>query len=182
MGLNDDKTYGSDLLGDYQKANIKTAVAAIQQLKGFTVSEKNICEGLLNVVKNTNLKGRWQVLQENPKVICDTAHNKEGLRIVLNQLHKEAYRKLHIILGVVSDKDLATIVEFLPNEARYYFCEPDIPRAMPVLELEVKMKAYRFEGHSYSSVEEALFEAKLEAKPNDVIYIGGSTFVVAEVV
>ena len=95
------KIIRSDLLGDYQRANSKTAVAAIQQLRGFTISEENIIEGLLHVVKNTNLKGRWQVLQENPKVICDTAHNKEGLAIVLNQLKKEQYKKLHIVLGVV---------------------------------------------------------------------------------
>ena len=175
--------YPTDLLGDYQYKNKQAVYQTIKLLnKSLPASEAEIERGLANTVKNTSLLGRWQILQEHPKVICDTAHNAEGLKITMRQLQKEKGDTLHIVFGVVSDKDLATIVEFLPNEARYYFCEPDIPRAMPVLELEVKMKAYRFEGHSYSSVEEALFEAKLEAKPNDVIYIGGSTFVVAEVV
>lgn len=182
VGLNDDKTYGSDLLGDYQKANIKTAVAAIQQLKGFTVSEKNICEGLLNVVKNTNLKGRWQVLQENPKVICDTAHNKEGLRIVLNQLHKEAYRKLHIVLGVVSDKDLGAILPMFPKEATYYFCRPNIPRGLSEATLQEKASTFELFGEKYISVNKALESALRNANQEDTIYIGGSTFVVAEII
>ena len=182
VGLNDDKTYGSDLLGDYQKANIKTAVAAIQQLKGFTVSEKNICEGLLNVVKNTNLKGRWQVLQESPKVICDTAHNKEGLRIVLNQLSKEEHRKLHIVLGVVSDKDLGAILPMFPKEATYYFCRPNIPRGLSEATLQEKASTFELFGEKYISVNKALESALRNANQEDTIYIGGSTFVVAEII
>ena len=182
VGLKDDKTYGSDLLGDYQKANIKTAVAAIQQLKGFTVSEKNICEGLLNVVKNTNLKGRWQVLQESPKVICDTAHNKEGLRIVLNQLSKEEHRKLHIVLGVVSDKDLGAILPMFPKEATYYFCRPNIPRGLSEATLQEKASTFELFGEKYISVNKALESALRNANQEDTIYIGGSTFVVAEII
>ena len=116
---NDVKNYPLDLLGDYQWANSKTAVAAIQQLRRFTISEKNISDGLLHVVKNTNLKGRWQVLQESPKVICDTAHNKEGLEIVLHQLQKEPFEKLHIVLGVVSDKKLEEVLPLFPKSATY---------------------------------------------------------------
>ena len=119
----DEKVYQTDLLGAYQKKNSKTAVAAIKQLKGFQVSDKNISEGLLTVVKNTNLKGRWQILQEKPKVICDTGHNKEGLKIVLNQLKKEKYKKLHIVLGVVSDKKLEEVLPLFPKEAIYYFLQ-----------------------------------------------------------
>jgi dihydrofolate synthase/folylpolyglutamate synthase len=182
VGLKDDKNYTSDLLGDYQRANAKTAVAAIQQLKGFTVSEKNISEGLLNVVKNTSLKGRWQVLQENPKVICDTAHNKEGLRIVLNQLSKEGYRKLHIVLGVVSDKDLGAILPMFPKEATYYFCRPNIPRGLSEAILQEKASTFKLFGEKYISVKKALESALLDASQGDTIYIGGSTFVVAEII
>ena len=182
VGLKDDKSYDSDLLGDYQKANTKTAVAAIQQLKGFTISEKNISEGLLNVVKNTNLKGRWQVLQENPKVICDTAHNKEGLRIVLNQLSKEEHRKLHIVLGVVSDKDLGVILPMFPKEATYYFCRPNIPRGLSEATLQEKALTFELLGEKYISVKKALESALNDANQEDTIYVGGSTFVVAEII
>jgi dihydrofolate synthase/folylpolyglutamate synthase len=182
VGLKDDKNYTSDLLGDYQRANAKTAVAAIQQLKGFTVSEKNISEGLLNVVKNTSLKGRWQVLKENPKVICDTAHNKEGLRIVLNQLSKEGYRKLHIVLGVVSDKNLGAILPMFPEEATYYFCRPNIPRGLSEAILQEKASTFKLFGEKYISVKKAVESALLNANQEDTIYIGGSTFVVAEII
>ena len=182
VASNDVKSYASDLLGDYQKSNTKTAVAAIQQLQGFTVSEKNISEGLLHVVKNTNLKGRWQVLQENPKVICDTAHNKEGLSIVLNQLKKEHYKKLHIVLGVVLDKNLAAILPMFPEEANYYFCKPNIPRGLSEAILQEKALNFDLIGEKYSSVKEAFKSALLNANQEDTIYVGGSTFVVAEII
>jgi dihydrofolate synthase/folylpolyglutamate synthase len=182
VASNDVKSYASDLLGDYQKSNTKTAVAAIQQLQGFTVSEKNISEGLLHVVKNTNLKGRWQVLQENPKVICDTAHNKEGLSIVLNQLKKEQYKKLHIVLGVVLDKNLAAILPMFPKEANYYFCKPNIPRGLSEAILQEKALNFDLIGEKYSSVKEAFKSALLNANQEDTIYVGGSTFVVAEII
>ena len=182
VASNDVKSYASDLLGDYQKSNTKTAVAAIQQLQGFTVSEKNISEGLLHVVKNTNLKGRWQILQENPKVICDTAHNKEGLSIVLNQLKKEHYKKLHIVLGVVLDKNLAAILPMFPEEANYYFCKPNIPRGLSEAILQEKALNFDLIGEKYSSVKEAFKSALLNANQEDTIYVGGSTFVVAEII
>jgi dihydrofolate synthase/folylpolyglutamate synthase len=178
----DVKSYASDLLGDYQKSNTKTAVAAIQHLQGFTVSEKNISEGLLHVVKNTNLKGRWQVLQEKPKVICDTAHNKEGLSIVLNQLKKEHYKKLHIVLGVVLDKNLAAILPMFPKEANYYFCKPNIPRGLSEAILQEKALNFDLFGEKYLSVKEAFKSALLNANQEDTIYVGGSTFVVAEII
>jgi dihydrofolate synthase/folylpolyglutamate synthase len=178
----DVKSYASDLLGDYQKSNTKTAVAAIQHLQGFTVSEKNISEGLLHVVKNTNLKGRWQVLQEKPKVICDTAHNKEGLSIVLNQLKKEHYKKLHIVLGVVLDKNLVAILPMFPKEANYYFCKPNIPRGLSEAILQEKALNFDLFGQKYLSVKEAFKSALLNANQEDTIYVGGSTFVVAEII
>ena len=174
--------YISDLLGDYQIQNSKTAVAAIKILKGYQVSKENIKNGLLNVVKNTNLKGRWQVLQEHPKVICDTAHNKEGLAIVLNQLKKQPFKKLHIVLGVVADKKLETILPLFPSSADYYFCKPAISRGLSEAILEANAKKFNLLGKKYSSVKLALKSALLNANQEDIIYVGGSTFVVAEII
>ena len=176
------EVYESDLLGDYQQKNTKTAVATIQQLNDFQVSKENIIDGLLNVVKNTNLKGRWQVLQEHPKVICDTAHNKEGLEIVLYQLQKEPFEKLHIVLGVVSDKKLEEVLPLFPKSATYYFCKPNIPRGLPEEELQLKSKKFHLKGEKFSSVEKAYQSALLNANQEDTIYVGGSTFVVAEII
>ena len=178
----DVNNYKTDLLGDYQKKNTKTAVVAIKKLKGFQISEENIKNGLLNVVKNTNLKGRWQVLQENPKVICDTAHNKEGLAIVLNQLKKEQFKKLHFVLGVVSDKKLETVLPLFPKDAIYYFCRPNIPRGLSEGDLQEKAIEFDLIGERYLSVEKAFKSALLNANQQDIIYVGGSTFVVAEII
>lgn len=175
-----EENYKTDLLGDYQKKNVKTAVATIKKLKGFYVSEEHIKNGLLNVVKNTNLKGRWQILQENPKVICDTAHNKEGLTIVLNQLEKETFKKIHFVLGLVSDKKLDAILSLFSKEATYYFCKPNIPRGLSEIILQEKASAFGLKGEKYSSVKEAFQNALLHANKEDLIYIGGSSFVVAE--
>ena len=176
------ETYISDLVGDYQIQNSKTAVAAIKILKGYQVSKENITNGLLNVVKNTNLKGRWQVLQEHPKVICDTAHNKEGLSIVLKQLKKQPFKKLHIVLGVVADKKLETILPLFPSSADYYFCKPAISRGLSEAVLEANAKKFNLVGKKYSSVKLALKSALLNANQEDIIYVGGSTFVVAEII
>lgn len=175
------QNFNTDLLGDYQKKNVKTAVTVIHKLKGFNVEKNQIEKGLLNVVKNTNLKGRWQILQNSPKVICDTAHNKEGLTLTMNQLKNEVYDNLHIVLGVVSDKKLEDVLGLFPKNARYYFCSPNIPRALKVDELEKKSKEFQLFGEKYNSVNEAYKSAKENSKKKDIIYIGGSTFVVAEV-
>lgn len=175
------KEYKTDLLGDYQSKNTKTAVQTIKQLKEFNVSEENIKNGLLNVVKNTNLKGRWQVLQENPKVICDTAHNKEGLTYTLNQLKKESFKNLHIVLGVVSDKNLEEILPMFPKNATYYFCKPNIPRGLSEENLQKQANKFNIKGEVFGSVNQAFEESVSRATKNDVIYIGGSTFVVAEI-
>ena len=176
------ETYISDMLGDYQIQNSKTAVAAIKILKGYQVSKENIKNGLLNVVKNTNLKGRWQVLQEHPKVICDTAHNKKGLAIVLNQLKKQPFKKLHIVLGFVADKKLETMLPLFPSNASYYFCKPAISRGLSEVALEANAKKFNLVGKKYSSVKLALKSALLNANQQDIIYVGGSTFVVAEII
>jgi dihydrofolate synthase/folylpolyglutamate synthase len=177
-----DQNYPTDLLGAYQKANAKTAVCALQQLKGFEISQQQLQQGLQNVVKNTNLKGRWQVLQVAPKLICDTAHNREGLTIVLEQLEQENYKHLHIVLGVVSDKKLGDILPLFPKEAHYYFCKPDVPRGLAAVELQKEAQAYQLRGSVFSSVAAAKQAALDAAKKEDLIFVGGSTFVVAEVV
>lgn len=178
------ESYKTDLLGNYQKKNIKAAVQTIKILnkRGYKVLSMHIKTGLLNVVKNTGLLGRWQVLQNTPKIICDTAHNKEGLNYVIGQLTKLSYNKLHIILGVVNDKDLDTILPLFPKNAVYYFCRPDIPRGLDAHMLQSKAKTYGLKGSSFPKVSEALKTARKVASKNDIIFVGGSTFVVAEVV
>jgi len=175
------QNYKTDLLGDYQQKNFKSAVLAIHQLTSFKVKENHIKKGLLNVVKNTGLKGRWQILQESPKIICDTAHNKDGLLLTMNQLKKENYHNLHIVLGVVSDKKLENVLDLFPKNAHYYFCQPNIPRALNVSDLQEKAKEFKLFGQKYNSVNEAYNSAKVKAEKKDIIYIGGSTFVVAEI-
>lgn len=176
------KDYETDLLGNYQKKNGKAAVAAIKSLKGFPITEDTIKKGLLNVVKNTGLLGRWQVLKNQPKVICDTAHNKEGLTHVIDQLLKEEFEKLHIVLGTVNDKNLDNILSLFPSEASYYFCRPDIPRGLDANKLQQKAFQFDLQGNVYTSAKQAYNNALKNTEKNDLIFIGGSTFVVAEVI
>ncbi len=176
------KNYPTDLLGDYQSKNVKTAVQTIQVLlqNNYKISENQLLKGLRKVVKNTGLKGRWQILKKHPKVVCDTAHNSEGLILVLNQLQNEEYKNLHIILGVVNDKNLNLILPLFPKNASYYFCKPDIPRGLSAEILEQKASKFQLIGKAFDSVDQAYQEALKLANANDFIYIGGSTFVVAE--
>ena len=179
-----DKKYDveTDLLGAYQKKNGTTAIHVIKALKGFTVSENQLHKGLLNVVKNTNLKGRWQILQVAPRVICDTAHNKEGLYYVMHQLASLPAKKLHIVLGVVTDKKLEEILPLFPEDASYYFCKPNIPRGLDEQVLQSKASHFGLLGSTYNSVNEAYLAAISNAEKEDVVFVGGSTFVVGEVV
>lgn len=178
------ENHKTDLLGTYQAKNVQTVISTINKLKekGFNVSDKSLKSGLLNVVKNTKLLGRWQILQEHPKVILDTAHNKEGLECTMDQLVKEDFNKLHIVFGVVKDKNLDSIIDLLPKEATYYFCKPNISRGMNVVDLETYFKENGFKGKAYCSVNESYKTALNSADPNDLIYVGGSTFVVAEII
>ena len=175
--------YTSDLLGDYQVQNKKTVIQTISILnsqKEFAIYETDIKSGLLNVVKNTGLKGRWQQLGEYPKIICDTAHNKNGLEIVIKQIQKEKFDTLHIVLGVVNDKDLDEILPLFPKSAIYYFCKPNIPRGLETTILQEEAQKHLLLGDIYPSVAEAYIKSKNNATKNDFIFIGGSTFVVAE--
>ncbi|WDO14321.1 bifunctional folylpolyglutamate synthase/dihydrofolate synthase [Flavobacterium sp. WW92] len=178
------ETYPSVLLGDYQKQNKKTVLQAIRVLqsqKQFQISEENIKNGFWNVVKNTGLQGRWQQLKQVPKVICDTAHNKHGLEIVMHQVNNQKFDKLHIVLGVVNDKDLDDVLPLFPKNATYYFCRPDIPRGLDASTLQQKATSFGLNGKVYNSVTEAYKNALENASESDFIYVGGSTFVVAEI-
>lgn len=175
--------YPCGLLGEYQLKNKKTVIETFKNLKSdFIILEENIKNGILNVVHNTNLQGRWQVLQENPKVICDTAHNAHGLEIVMNQLKKEKFNQLHIVLGVVNDKDLDSILPLFPKNAIYYFCKPKIERGLSAKILKEKAATYNLLGNTYNSISIAYKNALANSDIKDLIYIGGSTFVVAEII
>ncbi|MFD2568079.1 bifunctional folylpolyglutamate synthase/dihydrofolate synthase [Pseudotenacibaculum haliotis] len=174
--------YKTDLLGSYQKKNANTAVKAVSCLNDFQVDEESISKGLKNVVKNTSLKGRWQVLNTSPKVVCDTAHNKEGLSYVMSQLNNEKYDQLHVVLGVVNDKKLDQVLNLFPKNAKYYFCRPNIPRGLDAQELERNSKEYDLMGEVFNSVSEAYGEALSRSSNSDLVFVGGSTFVVAEVI
>ncbi|MBT0607494.1 bifunctional folylpolyglutamate synthase/dihydrofolate synthase [Aequorivita echinoideorum] len=178
----DSPNYVSDLKGIYQEKNKKTVVAALKILqKNWNISEKNIADGMASVVKNTGLLGRWQILNENPKIICDTGHNKDGLKLVLKQLADESFNHLHIVMGIVSDKDLNSVLPMFPKNATYYFCKPNIPRGMDASVLASQAKIFGLNGSEYISVKSAYRTALQSARENDLVFVGGSTFVVAEV-
>ena len=176
--------YPSALIGQYQIFNKKTVlktIRIIQSIGEFKISELHIKNGFLNVVKNTGLQGRWQQLQKSPKVICDTAHNSDGLKLVLKQVLQQEYKHLHIVIGVVNDKELDAILPLFPTNATYYFCKPNIPRGLDATILKEKAFENNLIGEVYSSVSDAYITAKRNAAAEDFIFVGGSTFVVAEI-
>ena len=180
-----EEIYPCELLGDYQMSNTKTVMQTfivLESQKEFIVSKQNIKDGLMNVVTNTGLLGRWQQIKTQPKVICDTAHNSHGLKIVLHQIQNEKWEQLYIVLGMVNDKDLNEILPLFPKEATYFFCKPSVPRGLDLAILKQKALEFNLKGNTYNSVSEAYQSALKEASHNDFIYIGGSTFVVAEIV
>ncbi|MHA7832205.1 MAG: bifunctional folylpolyglutamate synthase/dihydrofolate synthase [Flagellimonas sp.] len=174
--------YSTDLLGEYQQKNINGVVACIHQLDNFEVPDVAISEGLQKVVENTGILGRWQILMHQPLVVCDTAHNREGLQLVLDQVEKQSYSQLHIVLGFVTDKDVRTVLRLFPRDAKYYFVRPGIPRGMEAFELQELAKELGLNGKAYKSVEKGFKKALKNAEPKDMVYVGGSTFVVSEVV
>jgi len=171
------------LKGLYQRKNLLTVFATIGILRqlNFPIQDQTVSKGLQHVIRNTRLQGRWQIIGEHPLTICDTGHNEAGIREVVDQLRQTPYRNLHIVMGTVNDKDISSILRLLPTEARYYFCKAGIPRAMDAVQLAELAKAYGLHGKAYSSVRRAFAAAKRAAAPDDLIFIGGSTFVVAEV-
>jgi dihydrofolate synthase/folylpolyglutamate synthase len=176
--------YQLDLTGTYQLKNIKTVLAAVEELikRGFTITEDHIRTALRAVKTSTGLHGRWEVLSQHPLTICDTGHNPEGVSEVLKNIAAIHYAKLHFVIGVVNDKDISKILAMLPKDAIYYFCKPDIPRGLEAESLKHKAESFGLNGESYNSVNEALTIAKQSTKENDLVFVGGSTFVVAEII
>jgi len=172
----------TSLMGNYQKRNIRGVLATLSRLGQFPVGNADIVNGLNKVAENTGLQGRWQTLGERPTIICDTAHNPDGLELVIEQLLSQAYKRLHIVLGFVKDKPLEKVLPLFPSGAEYYFACPNIPRGLDARLLRQNALAYGLKGESYASVDSALQAARKAAAAEDLIFVGGSTFVVAEVV
>lgn len=178
MGLPRHRT---SLKGAYQEKNVKGVLAALSQLRDFPVSEAQIRQGLMRVVENTGLLGRWQILGEHPKIIADTAHNREGLELVIRQVLGEPHKTLHIVLGFVREKPLEKLLPLFPESAKYYFAKPEIPRGLDVEILKTEAEKHGLHGTAFSSVASAFEAAKRAACKEDLLFIGGSTFTVAEV-
>lgn len=174
----------SDLKGSYQIKNRRTVLTAVTELKklGWEISAKSIENGLLKVINNTHLRGRWDVLGEQPLIVADTAHNPHGLLEVVKQIKKQQYNQLRLVLGFVNDKDVKESLSFFPKEAVYYFCEPNVPRKYAIDDLKNAIPTDLKNVNFFSSVEDAFTAAKIDSSVEDFIYIGGSTFVVAEVI
>ena len=173
-----------DLTGTYQLNNLATVLSAVEELQklGFEISDEHIRTALKNVKALTGLQGRWQTLQTNPLVICDTGHNEDGIKEVLKSMDATPHQELHCVLGMVKDKDSSKILSLLPRNAHYYFCQPDIPRAKRAEELAREAAEFGLRGETFTKVQEAYQAALKQATPNDLVFIGGSTFVVAEVI
>lgn len=171
------------LKGNYQRKNIPGVLMTVIQLRklGYSISDEAVRRGMAAVVTLTGLKGRWQRLSEKPLVICDTGHNREGILEVVRQIKSINYRRLHLVLGMVKDKDIADSLTLFPKEATFYFCQAKIPRALPAEELALQAKATGRQGVVVEDVNQALALARSAAQPDDLIFVGGSTFVVAEI-
>ncbi|MFM2207394.1 MAG: hypothetical protein RL213_1369 [Bacteroidota bacterium] len=166
----------------YQQKNIATVLQSVALLSdaGWSIDDEAVRTGLSEVRMLTGLMGRWQKLSEKPLTVCDVGHNADGLREVTAQLKKMSYRRLHFVIGMVKDKDIGSVLELLPDNAAYYFCQPALPRALPVEELAAAAAECGLKGRSFQTVGEAVRSARMEADEKDVVFIGGSTFVVAE--
>ncbi|MEL6917633.1 MAG: folylpolyglutamate synthase/dihydrofolate synthase family protein [Bacteroidota bacterium] len=176
-----EEEYETSLLGSYQTKNIKGVIATLNMLNGFEFTADHMKEGLFNVVENTGIMGRWQILREQPRVICDTAHNSEGLELVVQQLMEEKFDCIHLVLGFVEDKNLEALLPLFPKNEYYYFSRPDIRRGLDVEILKDKALKHGLKGSSYGSVQEAYGAALKNASEMDIVFVGGSTFTVAEV-
>jgi len=173
-----------ELKGVYQQKNVRTVIAAVEELQksGFILSEDTVRRGFKEVTELTGLQGRWQVLQAHPTMVCDTGHNEAGIRCVVQQLSEQKYDRLHIVFGMVNDKEIDTVLSLLPKKAIYYFTQAAIPRALEAQKLQHDASKFGLQGDFYSTVKSAVEAAKVAANEGDFIYIGGSTFVVAEAI
>jgi len=173
-----------DLPGSYQTKNVKAVLAAIEELnkQEFHISDQHIADALKQVKTLTGLRGRWDTLSTNPLVICDTGHNPDGITEVMKNIAATPHKQLHFVLGMVNDKDHSKVLDMLPKDAIYYFCKPDMPRGLDAESLKLKAESFKLHGSIYSSVPAAFEAAKQAAQADDLIFVGGSTFVVAEVI
>lgn len=178
-----DNLYG-ELGGNYQLKNTNTILNSVIKLKdlGYKINEQNIREGFKNVCRLTGLMGRWQKLEDNPTIICDTGHNIGGIKYITEQLSKMKYDKLHIVIGMVNDKDINGVISLLPENAVYYFTQASVKRALPAEEIKKIGNSHGLKGEAYKNVKEALYAAKQNASEKDMIFVGGSTFIVADLI
>lgn len=181
------KTYGTihgELSGLCQIKNTATILTAINILAeiGLAIQPENIIEGFKHVCELTGLRGRWEKIDKNPITICDTGHNVNGLEYIVKQLQQQKYEKLHIVFGMVNDKDIEGVLSIMPKEATYYFCQASVKRAMPSQQLKTLAEAHELKGNTFANVLDAYNSARQNASQNDFIYIGGSSFIVADLI
>ena len=181
------KTYGTihgELSGLCQIKNTATILTAINVLAkiGLAIQPENIIEGFKHVCELTGLRGRWEKINENPITICDTGHNVNGLEYIVRQLQQQKYEKLHIVFGMVNDKDIEGVLSIMPKDATYYFCQASVKRAMPSQQLKTLAEAHELKGNTFANVLDAYNSARQNASQNDFIYIGGSSFIVADLI
>jgi len=170
------------LSGIYQMENAATTLSLVERLraKNYSINDGAVYKGFSNVLSNTGLRGRWETLSEQPHVICDTGHNVAGMLFVTEQLRQTPHENLHFVIGMVNDKDVSGVLKLLPKDAIYYFTKASIPRALHENELALLAQQFGLKGTTYPTVAEALAAAKKKCRPNDLVFVGGSTFVVAE--
>jgi dihydrofolate synthase/folylpolyglutamate synthase len=179
------KTFGlitAELGGLCQTKNTRTIIEALKQLigKGYRITRQNVADGFASVCKNTGLMGRWQKLSDKPKVICDTGHNVGGIQYIVKQLELQEYDNLRIVMGMVNDKDISTVLSMMPKHAVYYFTQASVKRAMPCRDFKTKAAGYGLEGDAYPTVRQAYEAALHDASQNDLVFVGGSSFIVAD--
>lgn len=174
----------SGLVGPHQERNTRTALTTLKVLqeKGWQIPERAVADGLREVVRNTGLRGRWEIIAHDPLTVVDVGHNVDGLRTVRSMLDRTPHHQLHVVLGMVNDKDIASALAELPKQAAYYFCKADIPRGLDAGELQRQANELGLRGTAYASVAEALRSARHTGRPGDLVLVTGSVFVVAEVV
>jgi len=175
-------TYEMDLKGIYQKKNLNTVLCTLAHQTFFKVDESKLRMALLKVSETTGLRGRWECLSENPRIYCDTGHNYAGISLILQQMTAQKAHNWHIVWGMVNDKDSLEILELLPKNAHYYFCKPNVPRGKAATEMQKEALSVGLKGEIYPNVPSALAAAKFYCADNEMIYVGGSTFVVADAI
>ena len=176
------KDYSSDLKGSFQKKNIQGVVKSISVLKEYEISDNNIEKGLLNVVKNTGLRGRWEIINHNPKTIIDVGHNSEAFQLNIEEIKKTSFNKLRIVIGFVEGKDYKKILNLFPKDTFFYLCQPKIKRALSVKEIFSYCENNGLKSKSFMSVKSAYENCKNESNENDLIFICGSNFVISELI